>query len=60
MQVGEDMPKTEQKPSRKRLTVDMSIEEHQRLKLAAVQAGVSMREFVMALLTREGIITAES
>lgn len=31
-----------------RLTVDMSLEEHQFLKMASAKLGVSMREFVLA------------
>lgn len=44
-------------PPRKRLTVDMSIEEHRHLKVAAVEKGVSMRDLVMSVLRREGLIT---
>jgi hypothetical protein len=40
----------------KRLTVDMSAEEHRQLKISAIGAGVTVRELVLRALRREGVI----
>jgi hypothetical protein len=40
----------------KRLTVDMSADEHRQLKLSAVVAGTTVRELVLRALRREGFI----
>jgi hypothetical protein len=40
----------------KRLTVDMSAEEHRQLKMSAIWAGVTVRELVLRALRREGVI----
>jgi hypothetical protein len=42
----------------KRLTVDMSAEEHRQLKISAIGAGVTVRELVLRALRREGVIGA--
>ena len=40
----------------KRLTVDMSADDHRQLKLAAIVAGTTVRELVLRALRREGVI----
>jgi hypothetical protein len=40
----------------KRLTVDMSADDHRQLKLSAIVAGTTVRELVLRALRREGII----
>ena len=40
----------------KRLTVDMSAEEHRQLKISAIGAGMTVRELVLRALRREGVI----
>ena len=40
----------------KRLTVDLSADEHRQLKLAAVHEGTTVRELVLRALRREGVI----
>jgi ParD-like antitoxin of type II ParDE toxin-antitoxin system len=42
---------------RKRLTIDLSDEEHRVLKALAAEAGVSMRVLVLGTLSREGLLT---
>lgn len=42
---------------RKRLTIDLSDEEHRVLKALAAEAGVSMRVLVLETLRREGLLT---
>ena len=42
----------------KRLTVDMSADDHRQLKLAAIVAGTTVRELVLRALRREGVIGA--
>jgi predicted HicB family RNase H-like nuclease len=39
----------------KRLVVDLSPEVHRKLKLAATAEGLSMRDYVLALLKEKGI-----
>jgi predicted HicB family RNase H-like nuclease len=39
----------------KRLVVDLSPEVHRKLKLAATAEGLSMREYVLAILREKGI-----
>lgn len=40
----------------KRLTVDMSADDHRQLKLSALVAGTTVRELVLRALRREGVI----
>jgi len=40
----------------KRLTVDMSPEEHRQLKISAIGRGMTVRELVLGVLRREGVI----
>lgn len=40
----------------KRLTVDMTADEHRQLKRAAVDAGATVREVVLRALRRDGLI----
>jgi len=44
---------TNQRDARKRLTIDISPDEHRRLKIAAADKGVSMRDLVLQLLRTE-------
>jgi hypothetical protein len=41
----------------KRLTIDLTDEEHRVLKALAAESGVSMRDLVLATLRREGLLT---
>jgi hypothetical protein len=41
----------------KRLTIDLTDEEHRVLKTLAAESGVSMRDLVLATLRREGLLT---
>jgi hypothetical protein len=40
----------------KRLTVDLSADEHRQLKLSAIEARTTVRELVLRALRREGVI----
>jgi len=42
----------------KRLTLDMTLEEHRQLKKAAVDAGMSMRELILSMLRRKKVLKA--
>jgi hypothetical protein len=53
--LGVAMP--EQAEKLKRLTIDLTGEEHRVLKAHAAEAGVSMRDLVLEVLRREGLLT---
>lgn len=38
-----------------RITVDIPTAQHKRLKLAAIESGVTVRQLILELLEREGI-----
>jgi hypothetical protein len=48
-----------QEPAKKlkRLTIDLTDEEHRVLKMLAAEAGVTMRELVLQTLRREGLLS---
>jgi hypothetical protein len=41
----------------KRLTIDLTADEHRTLKARAAEAGVSMRDLVLETLRREGLLS---
>jgi len=47
----------ETKEKLKRLTIDLTDEEHRVLKALAAVSGVSMRDLVLATLRREGLLS---
>jgi Antitoxin ParD len=47
----------EQAEKLKRLTIDLTGDEHRVLKAHAAEAGVSMRDLVLEVLRREGLLT---
>jgi Antitoxin ParD len=47
----------ETKEKLKRLTIDLTDEEHRVLKTLAAESGVSMRDLVLATLRREGLLS---
>jgi len=55
----ESFVKTDNKPKLKRLTIDLTDEEHRLLKGRAAQAGLTMRKLVLQILHREGVLGAE-
>lgn len=48
-----------QEPAKKlkRLTIDLTDEEHRVLKAIAAEGGISMRDLVLQTLRREGLLT---
>lgn len=48
---------TDQTEKLKRVTIDMTVDEHRVLKAHAAEAGVSMRDLVLDVLRREGLLS---